>query len=78
MKVDVVNKKFPLRYSDAISSVDAKDDLKRPYYSVISYNEANADNMLSQYENGNVGSYYSNLDAWVQVLVLVHIFRFVI
>ncbi|GEM_PF-1227233 len=73
MKVDVVNKKFPLRYSDAISSVDAKDDLKRPYYSVISYNEANADNMLSQYENGNVGSYYSNLDAGTGISSGAHI-----
>lgn len=63
MKVPVRNADTPLRYSSAISSVDAQEQNKAKYYNIIQYNEQNGDDMMSMYENGNIGSYYSNIDA---------------
>ena len=63
MKRDPFNKKLPLRYTSAISSVDDIDVDKTSYYSIKAYSNASSNNMLRQYEMGNVGSYYNNLDA---------------
>ena len=73
LKEDVVNDKLPLRYSSAISSMDAQSENLRPYYEIISFKEVGADNSLALYENGAIGSYYANLDVGSGVVLGDHI-----
>ena len=63
MKQEVVNAKFPLRYTEASASIDDKNEMFRPYSDIINYSEQPSDNMMAQYEAGNIGSFYSNIDA---------------
>lgn len=63
IKRDVINEKLPLRYSSAESMTNDVDERSRAYYNIISYRDVNDGNMMLEYENGNIGSHYSNIDA---------------
>lgn len=73
LKEPSFNEKFPLRYTQAASSVDDKDDQLKTYYNIISYREKNTDNMMQLYEEGAVGSYYSSIDAGTGISSGAHI-----
>lgn len=73
LREDVINDKLPLRYSSAISGVDADQDLLRPYYEIMSFKEVDAENSLALYENGAIGSFYASIDAGTGVLSGDHI-----
>jgi hypothetical protein len=62
VKRNVVNEKLPLRYTSAEAMVDDVDERSRAYFNVLTYKEINSGDMMLDYENGNVGSYYANLD----------------
>lgn len=57
---NVINEDMPFRYS---KSLQASDDPKRNLYEIIEFSEIGGDNSLSLYEDGSIGSLYSNLDA---------------
>ena len=73
LREDVINDKLPLRYSSAISGVDADQDQLRPYYEIMSFKEVDAENSLALYENGAIGSFYASIDAGTGVLAGDHI-----
>lgn len=73
LREDVINDKLPLRYSSAISGVDADQDQLRPYYEIMSFKEVDAENSLALYENGAIGSFYASIDAGTGVLSGDHI-----
>ena len=73
LREDVINDKLPLRYSSAISGVDADHDQLRPYYEIMSFKEVDAENSLALYENGAIGSFYASIDAGTGVLSGDHI-----
>jgi len=73
LREDVINDKLPLRYSSAISGVDADHDQLRPYYEIMSFKEVDAENSLALYENGAIGSFYASIDAGTGVLAGDHI-----
>lgn len=73
LKEDVLNEKLPLRYSSAISSVDADHEPLRPYYEIISFKQQGSESSQALYENGSIGSYYASLDAGTGVIVGNHI-----
>ena len=73
LREDVINDKLPLRYSSAISGVDADHDQLRPYYEIMSFKEVDAENSLALYENGAIGSFYASIDAGTGVLSGEHI-----
>tara|TARA_R110000822_G_scaffold13383_4_gene47681 strand:+ start:1235 stop:2599 length:1365 start_codon:yes stop_codon:yes gene_type:complete len=73
LREDVINDKLPLRYSSAISGVDADQDQLRPYYEIMSFKEVDAENSLALYENGAIGSFYASIDAGTGVLSGEHI-----
>jgi hypothetical protein len=73
LREDVINDKLPLRYSSAISGVDADQDQLRPYYEIMSFKEVEAENSLALYENGAIGSFYASIDAGTGVLSGDHI-----
>jgi hypothetical protein len=73
LKEPSFNEKFPLRYTQAASSVDDKDDELKSYYNIISYRESNVDNMMQLYEEGAIGSYYANIDAGTGISSGAHI-----
>ena len=73
MKQEVVNAEYPLRYTKAGASVDDKVEMFKPYFEIINYSEPPANNMLAQYEAGNVGSYYSNIDSGTGVTTGRHV-----
>jgi hypothetical protein len=73
LREDVINDKLPLRYSSAISGVDADQDQLRPYYEIMSFKEVEAENSLALYENGAIGSFYASIDAGTGVLSGEHI-----
>ena len=56
----VINSRLPFRYSKALQ---ASDDPRRNLYEIIDFREVGGDNSLSLYEDGAIGSLYSNLDA---------------
>ena len=60
LQADVINDKLPLRFSKAVQGTD---DPLRPYFEVLELNEIGGDNALELYEDGAIGSFYSNLDA---------------
>lgn len=63
MRQKVVNEKFPLRYTEAGNSIDDKDEALSDYYEISTFREQAVDDMLGMYENGNIGSFYANIDA---------------
>ena len=63
MRQPVVNEKFPLRYTEANNSIDQDDDALSDYYNIDAFKEQAVDDMLGMYENGNIGSFYANIDA---------------
>lgn len=73
MKEEPFNTKLPLRYSAAANSASEADDAKRTYYNIISFKESGNDNMMSMYENGNIGSLYTNVDAGTGFIGASHI-----
>lgn len=73
LKEPSFNEKFPLRYTEASSSVDDKDDRLKQYYNIISYREKNTDNMMHLYEEGSIGSYYASIDAGTGISSGAHI-----
>ena len=73
LREDVINDKLPLRYSSAISGVDADQDQLRHYYEIMSFKEVEAENSLALYENGAIGSFYASIDAGTGVLSGDHI-----
>lgn len=73
LKEPSFNEKFPLRYTQAASSADDKDDELKSYYNIISYRESNVDNMMQLYEEGAIGSYYANIDAGTGISSGAHI-----
>ena len=56
------NALFPLRFNSAVASIEDDDDELRPYFEVVTFRENSADDLMRQIEDGNVGSYYANLD----------------
>jgi len=57
---DVINEDMPFRYSKALQ---ASDDPRRNLYEIIEFRETDGSNSLALYEEGSIGSLYSNLDA---------------
>ena len=68
-----LNLDLPYRYSTAGGSADDKDESLRPYYEIISYREMDAENTLMLYEEGVIGSSYTNLDVGTGVAVESHL-----
>lgn len=63
LKRDVVNEDLPYRLSEANAMIDTDKEFLRPYFEILSYREMESENSLKLYEEGAIGSYYSNLDA---------------
>lgn len=63
LQEDPINLKLPLRYNDATMSANTEQETLRIYYEVNSFEEVDADDMLSLYEEGAIGSGYTNIDA---------------
>jgi len=73
MRAELVNEKFPLRYTEAVNSIDDVDEEKTTYYEISEFRENNQDDLLGMYENGNVGSFYANIDAGTGITAGSHI-----
>lgn len=58
-----INKKLPLRYTDATGCVSDENEGLKVYYEIKRFKEMGADNALALYEDGAIGSLYSNIDA---------------
>ena len=67
-----LNLDIPYRYSSSASSADDSKESLRPYYEIISYREIEADNTLTLYEEGAIGSSYTNFDAGTGVPLESH------
>ena len=61
MQREAINAKFPFRYTIAGKSTDQEE--LRPYFEIIDYKELDANDLMMQYEEGNIGSYFATLDA---------------
>lgn len=70
---NVVNEKIPMRYSTSTSSVSSEDESLRKYYEILSYREMESEDTLRLYENGAIGSSYTNLDAGTGLPVDAHV-----
>lgn len=73
MKEEAVNIKTPLRHSAASASINQADDKLRPYFEIASYREQDNADMLSLYEEGAIGSFYSTVDAGKGITLGQHI-----
>ena len=58
-----MNKKLPLRYTDATQSGEDEQEGLRIYYEINDFKEVDAEDQLALYEMGAVGSSYTNIDA---------------
>jgi hypothetical protein len=63
LQEDVLNKKLPLRYTDATQSGEDEQEGLRIYYEINDFKEVDAEDQLALYEMGAVGSSYTNIDA---------------
>ena len=70
---EALNLDLPYRYTSAGGSADDKEESLRPYYEIISYREIDAEDTLLLYEEGVIGSSYTNLDAGTGVSVESHL-----
>jgi len=59
----VVNEKLPLRYTDAASGAEGEQEALKSYYQINQFMEVDNEDSLSMYEEGAIGSQYSQLDA---------------
>jgi len=73
LKQPPINESLPLRYSESIRSVDDKDVDLADYYEIATFREQNQNNMMQLYEEGCIGSSYSNLDVGTGIPVSTHI-----
>lgn len=73
LRKDPLNLKLPLRYSESIRSVSDKDVDLADYYEISTFKELNQNNMMELYEEGCIGSAYSNLDVGTGVSINSHI-----
>lgn len=73
LKEEPINASLPLRYSESIRSVD--DDIVdlADYYEISTFREQKQNNMMQLYEEGCIGSSYSNLDVGTGIPVSTHI-----
>lgn len=62
LKKPPFNEALPLRYSESIRSVDDQDVDLADYYEIATFKEQQQNNMMQLYEEGCIGSLYSNLD----------------
>ena len=63
LQEEPINKKLPLRFNDATASGDNEMEGLRIYFEIKNFEEVDADDMLSLYEEGGIGSAYTNIDA---------------
>lgn len=63
MAEDLRNEKLPLRFNDASASADPSQEKLTSYYQIKSFQQVDAEDSLALYEEGAIGSFYSNLDA---------------
>jgi len=63
MQIPVLNEKLPLRYTDATSAGDEETEALKIYYQVSTFQEVNTEDSLALYEEGAIGSSYTNIDA---------------
>lgn len=63
LQEDVINKKMPLRYSDALQSGSMEQEAEKLYFQIKQFEEVDVEDSLALYEEGAIGSFYSNLDA---------------
>tara|TARA_R110000868_G_scaffold30953_4_gene113903 strand:+ start:14263 stop:15621 length:1359 start_codon:yes stop_codon:yes gene_type:complete len=73
MREEVVNPKFPLRYTSAKLSIADKDTELVDYYDIKEYREQNQEDTLALYEQGSIGSYYANIDAGTGLIAGDHV-----
>lgn len=60
---DPVNLNQPLLYTESLNTLDAFEDVKRPYIQILNYKEGLGQDTLTLYERGGIGSLYSMTDA---------------
>lgn len=70
---ETFNEGIPFRYSTSSSSVSSEEEAKRKYYEIFSFREVESEDALRLYENGAIGSSYTNLDAGTGLPVEDHI-----
>jgi hypothetical protein len=63
LQEEPINIKLPLRFTDASASADDEMEGLKIYYQIKNFQEVDADDMLSLYEEGAIGSGYTNIDA---------------
>jgi len=63
LQEDVVNEKLPLRYGDALMGATGQQELLRDFYEINGFREVDIEDSLALYEEGAIGSFYSNIDA---------------
>lgn len=63
MQAEVINKKLPLRYGDANACGGNESEAEKMYYEIKRFEEQEADNTLTLFEDGAIGSFYENIDA---------------
>jgi len=73
LKKEPLNKELPLRYSEAIRSVSDKNADLADYYEIESFREQQQGNMMALYEEGCIGSSYSNLDVGTGISAQSHV-----
>ena len=59
LKDDIINEKLPLRFT---KSTDGVSDELKPLYEILNFSDIKGENSLELYENGSIGSFYSNID----------------
>lgn len=67
------NENLPLRYIMSASSVSDQNEQLRQYYEISAYRELNAENTMTMYEEGAIGSYYSSIDAGTGTEIGAHV-----
>ena len=63
LREPVVNEKLPLRYTDAASGAEGEQEALKTYYQINQFHEVDNEDSLALYEEGAIGSQYSQLDA---------------
>ena len=67
------NEKLPLRYSESIRSVSDQAVDLADYYEIATFREQQQNNMMQLYEEGCIGSLYSNLDVGTGISSSSHV-----
>jgi len=73
MKEDPINVKVPFQYSEALTTGDDNQQELRNYLEIKDFKEIDAENSLSLYEEGAIGSFYANIDAGTGLIAAEHI-----